>query len=604
MRTALRLVAATGVAIALTGTIFLVPTLWGRPWSIDHFFARVFLEFVLAHPMLLSQLRILEPWGLDFHSDDLDDFSTAFAREELRSARENLEMLRSWERDDLSPAQRLSLDVLDWFLAARVEGERFLLHDYPLNQLDGVQSALPDFMVNVHQVHGERDARRYVARLERFGPALDQVIGGVRERAERGVVPPRFVLAAVRREIAGFLAPPPAQNALRVAFAEKLAALPDLDEARRDVLLAACERAIAEIVYPAYRRVAELVGELEAAASDEAGVWRLPDGDAYYAWALRQHTTTSLAADEIHSLGRSEVERIQSELRAILAAEGGTGDLAADLARLDHDERFLYADSEEGRARVLADYRAIVTETAPRLPGLFGRLPRAPVEVGPVPGFREAGAPGAYYWPPPFDGSKPGVFFVNLRAVSDVRRFAMRTLAFHEAIPGHHLQIALSFELEGVPFFRRVVPFTAFVEGWALYAERLAAEQGFHPTPFDRAGQLQAELFRAARLVVDTGLHAERWTREQAIDWMVQNTGLPEGDVVAEVERYVVDPGQACAYKIGQLEILRLREGARSALGVDFDLREFHDVVLGSGALPMELLERLVEEWIARKRSA
>jgi uncharacterized protein (DUF885 family) len=598
MRRGLRSVAVLLLAAALAGAVFLVPTLWGRPWSIDHFFARVFLEFVLAHPMLLSQLRILEAWGLDFHSDDLDDFSVEFAREEVRSARENLERLRSWDRDALSPGQRLSADVLDWYLASVVEGERFLLHDYPLNQLDGVQSALPDFMLNVHQVRTERDARRYVARLERFGTALDQVIEGMRERARLGIVPPRFVLAAVEREVLDFVAPEPASSVLRTELAEKLIALPGLEAGRRDALLAESERAIAGVVYPAYRRVVELVRSLQAAAGDEAGVWRLPDGDAYYTWALRRHTTTSLSPEEIHSLGLAEVARIQSELRAILAAEGGTGDLAADLANLDRDPRFLYPDGDEGRAEVLDDYRAIVSEVTPRLPGLFGRLPRAPVEVEPVPPFREAGAAGAYYWPPPLDGSKPGVFFVNLRNLGDVRRFAMRTLTFHEAVPGHHLQIALAIELDGIPMFRRVVPFTAFVEGWALYAERLAAEQGFHPTPLDRAGQLQAELFRAARLVVDTGLHAQRWTREQSIDWMLRSTGLPEGDVVAEVERYIVDPGQACAYKIGQLEILRLRERARNALGPAFDLREFHDVVLGSGGLPMVLLERVVEGWI------
>jgi uncharacterized protein (DUF885 family) len=602
MSRGLRVVGAVVAAALLASTIFLVPTLWGRPWSIDHFFARVFLEFALSHPMLLSQLRILEPWGLDFHSDELDDFSVEFARQEVSRARDQLEMLRSWDRASLSPEQRFSADVLDWFLATRVEGERFLLHDYPLNQLDGVQSALPDFMLNVHQIHDESDARSWIARLERFGPALDQVIEGVRERARRGVVPPRFVVEAVRREVAELVAPPPAQNVLQVGFAKALDALPELDPARREALLAASERAIAEVVVPAYQRVAEVLAELAGAASDEAGVWRLPDGDAYYAWTLRQHTTTSLSADEIHRLGGAEVERIQSELRAILAAEGGTGDLAADLVRLDRDERFLYPDTEAGRAKILADYRAILAETAPRLAALFGRLPRATVEVEPVPAFREKGAAGAYYWPPPFDGSKPGTFFVNLRSVADVRRFAMRTLAFHEAIPGHHLQIALSFEMQGVPFFRRVIPFTAFSEGWALYAERLAAEQGFHPTPLDHAGQLQAELFRAARLVVDTGLHAKRWTREQAIDWMARNTGLPESDVVAEVERYIVDPGQACGYKIGQLEILRLRERARGALGPEFDLREFHDVVLGGGSLPMLLLERVVEEWIESKR--
>jgi uncharacterized protein (DUF885 family) len=552
--------------------------------------------------MLLSQLRILEPWGLDFHSDELDDFSVEFAREEARRAGEQLAMLRSWPPASLSPEQRFSADVLDWFLATRVEGERFLLHDYPLNQLDGVQSALPDFMLNVHQVRDEGDARSWIARLRRFGPALDQVVAGVRERARRGVVPPRFVVEAVRGEVAELVSPAPPEHVLHVGLAERLDALEGLDPARREALLAESERAIGEVVLPAYRRVAEVLRELADLATDDAGVWRLPEGEAYYAWTLRQHTTTALSADQIHQLGTAEVARIQAELGAILAAQGGTGDLGVDLARLDRDERFLYPDTNEGREQILADYRAIVAETGPRLPALFGRLPRAALAVEPVPAFREAGAAGAYYWPPPFDGSKPGTFFVNLRSVPDVKRFAMRTLAFHEAVPGHHLQIALSFEMEGVPFFRRVVPFTAFVEGWALYAERLAAEQGFHPTPLDRAGQLQAELFRAARLVVDTGLHAKRWTRERAIAWMVRSTGLPEGDVVAEVERYIVDPGQACAYKIGQLEILRLRDRARSALGPGFDLREFHDVVLGSGALPMVLLERVVEEWIANRR--
>jgi uncharacterized protein (DUF885 family) len=603
MRPALRAAGVLAAAIVLAGAILLVPTLRGRPWSIDHFFARVFVEFVLAHPMLLSQLRILEPWGLDFHSDELDDFSLEFARQEVRRAGEQLEMLRSFQRDSLSPEQRFSADVLDWFLANRVEGEAFLLHDHPLNQLDGVQGALPDFMLNVHPIHDEGDARDWLARLERFGPALDQVVAGVRERARRGVVPPRFVVEAVRRQVTELVTPAPAQSVLHLGFAERLDALDGLDPARRAALLAASERAIAEVVVPAYGRVAEVLAELAGVATDDAGVWRLPDGEAYYAWTLRQHTTTALSADEIHRLGAAEVERIRGELGAILAAEGGTGDLDADLARLDRDPRFLYPESDEGRERILADYRAIVAETTPRLPALFGRLPRAALAVEPVPGFREAGAAGAYYWPPPLDGSRPGTFFVNLRSVADVKRFAMRTLAFHEAVPGHHLQIALAIEMEGVPFFRRVVPFTAFVEGWALYAERLVAEHGFHPTPLDRAGQLQAELFRAARLVVDTGLHAKRWTREQAIAWMVRSTGLPEGDVTAEVERYIVDPGQACAYKIGQLEILRLRERARTALGPAFDLRAFHDVVLGGGSLPLVLLERVVEEWIARERT-
>jgi uncharacterized protein (DUF885 family) len=241
-------------------------------------------------------------------------------------------------------------------------------------------------------------------------------------------------------------------------------------------------------------------------------------------------------------------------------------------------------------------------DAAARLPALFGRLPKAPVRVERIPIFKEQEAPGAYYMPPPLDGSKPGIFYANLRSVREIPKLGMRTLAYHEAIPGHHLQIAIAQELPDLPIFRRVVPFTAYAEGWALYAERLALEEGFHPTPYDRIGALVAELFRAVRLVVDTGLHAERWTRERAIEYMLANTGMPDTDVVAEIERYIVWPGQACAYKIGQLTILDLRERAQRELGDRFELRDFHDVVLGSGSLPLDLLERRVVEWIETKR--
>jgi uncharacterized protein (DUF885 family) len=274
--------------------------------------------------------------------------------------------------------------------------------------------------------------------------------------------------------------------------------------------------------------------------------------------------------------------------------------LGDTLRALHADPRFRYeGDDDATRARILADYQAIVDEASRRMPELVTRLPKAPVVVERVPAFKEAGAAGAYYMPPPLDGSKPGVFYANLRSPDEILKFGMRTLAYHEAIPGHHLQIALAQELTGVPMFRRVVPFTAYIEGWALYAERIAGEQGWHPTPMDRLGMLVAEVFRAARLVVDTGLHAQRWTREQAIDYMLANTGMPEGEVVAEVERYIVLPGQACAYKVGQLKILELRERARTQLGPRFDLRAFNDLVLANGALPLVLLEEVVDEWLA-----
>jgi len=630
------------VVLALAAlAVFAVPTIWGRPWSIEHFYTRVFLETLWAHPELLSQLRVLEPYGIRWHNDDLDDYSVSFSQREAERVRENLRTLRDYPLDEQTPEQRFSTRVLEWYLQVLADGEPYQFHGFPLDQFSGVQTELPDFLLNVHQIHDERDARDYVARLEKTGVAIDQVIDSMRFRMGRGVVPPRVIVERVREDVERFLADGPEASPLVTSFAERVAKLDDVPEDERAELVESARRAVAETVWPAWERLRAFVPELAAKAPEEVGAWALPDGSLYYGWALRFHTTTDLDADAIHELGLREVERIHGEMRAILEAEGypvaevtteavaspsefaesaevaassepGTGALPepppavvpslGDVLRAVHAEpRFRYPDGDEARARILAEYQAIVDEAQRRLPELVTRLPKAPVRVERVPAFKEAGAAGAYYMPPPLDGSKPGIFYANLRSPGEVARFGMRTLAYHEAIPGHHLQVALAQELTGVPFFRRVIPFTAYIEGWALYAERVAAEQGWHPTPMDRLGQLVAEVFRAARLVVDTGLHARRWTREQAIDYMLRNTGMPETEVAAEVERYIVLPGQACAYKVGQMKILELRERAREKRGPRFDPRAFDDLVLSRGALPLELLEEVVDEWLAKQ---
>ncbi len=596
-----------GVALALPAValaVFLVPTLWGRPWSIDHWFLRVLVEVALEHPMLLSYARVLEPWGLDFHSDDLEDFSVAAERRLEAQTDRIRQELDQWDPAKLSAGQRLSADVLRWYLDDRIAHGSFRFHDYPVQQMEGLQTLLPDFMLNIHRIDSPRAARNYVKRLEGFSLALDQIGERVRVREEHGVVPPRFVLTGVHRQIAALMEPKPEAHPLATHLDDALAALPSVAPDERSALLARTHRVIEESIVPAYARLDARIAEQERDATNDAGVWRLPDGDGYYRAALRSETTTSLTPDEVHAIGLREVERIEGEMRTILAGEGiDASDLRAALDRLAHDERQLHPDTEEGRREILDGYTAILRDAQARLPSLFGRLPKAPVVVERVPAFKEKGAAGAYYNPPSFDGTRPGTFFANLRAPREVVKFGMRTLTYHEAVPGHHLQIALAFEQEAIPFFRRVIPFTAFIEGWALYAERLAAEQGFHPTPLDRLGQLQAELFRAVRLVVDTGIHARRWTREQAIEWMLAHTGMGEVEVTAEIERYVVLPGQACAYKIGQMKLLELRERARVALGAragdEAFLRGFHDAVLANGALPLEVLEREMDRWIA-----
>ncbi len=581
---------------------FLVPTLWGKPWSIDHFFTRELVYLALDHPMLLSFARVLDPWGLDYYSDDLEDFSLQSDRLELRRAARVLDGLREFRRDELSDSQRLSYDILEWFLEQQIAGAPFLEHDYPVNAFDGSQGFLPDFMLNIHQVNDVADAESYLARVEKMGTAIDQLIERVDAAAAKGIVPPSFILARAREGMAEFTTPSPAENSLVLKLARRADEVPELSETSASFVDRAIEQ-VTDSVLPAYQRLDAQLARLQAEASADAGAWKLPNGDAYYRWALRGHTTTSMTPDEIHASGQAEVERIHREMRKLFAERGTpTEDAAAGLKALGLEDGQRYPANEAGRAEILADHQAVIDEVWGRLGEWFPRVPRAPVAVERVPLFREAGSAGAYYLPPPLDGSKPGVFYKNLANVEESPRFGLRTLTYHEAVPGHHLQIALAMESEELPLFRRFMPFTAFSEGWALYAERLADEVGLLPTLEDRLGQLQAENFRAVRLIVDTGLHAKGWSREKAVDTMVALTGMARTDVVREVERYVVAPGQACAYKVGQLKILELRARAREALGEGFDLRAFHGLVLEGGARPLEVLEREVEAWIQSQR--
>ncbi len=590
-----KILIASGL-LAFAAAVFLIPTMWFKPWSIDHFYGRTFLVFALRHPMMLSQMRLLEPMGLDFHSDDLDDASIEFQRREAAWTEKQLAVLRSYDREGMDESGRLSYDVLEFFLDDQVRGKRFLLHNYPVNQLSGVQGQLPEFMINTHQINDRSDAEAFIERLTRFGTFFDQVIAGLEERRRLGIVPPRFVLEKSLEEMRGLIAPAPRESALFKHFAEQVA---KLENGAGDQLTARVEQALETSVYPAYRRLIEATAALEEIATTDDGVWKLPDGEDLYAYRLRHYTTTEMSAEEVHRLGLEQVTMIEAEMRQILTAEGlESEDLGAAMEGLLADPRFSHEDSDAGRQQILEEFRAIIEEVEQGIGEIFDVRPAAEVAVDRVPEFRQATAPGAYYDSPPFDGSRPGTFYANLRNVEEHARFAMRTLAYHEAIPGHHFQNALAQEQKGVPFFRRVIPFTAYGEGWALYAEQLAAEHGFQDDPYDRLGYLQAQLFRAVRLVVDTGIHHSRWTREQAIDYMESHTGIAHSDVVAEIERYIVNPGQACAYKVGQLKILELRRRARDTLGERFDLRRFHNVVLTSGAVPLTILEQLVERWI------
>jgi uncharacterized protein (DUF885 family) len=591
----------TAIGAALVGigaAAFLVPTCWGKPWSINHLGTRALVEIALESPEILTTAHALERYGLDWYSDDLSDRSLEHRQELLARIDPYLELVRSYDPDSLDPEERISRDVLEWLLVEAQTGKKFAFHDYPLNQMSGTQSSLPDFMLNMHQIDDLEGAKDYVTRVSKFDTALDQVMGVMKHQEELGVIPPRFVITRVLDEMRAFISVAPEEHVLYTHMVDKLGAI-EASEDERAAVLDALRLAIDGDVYPVYRRLIEYYERLEKIATTDDGVWKLPDGEEFYAHRLRFWTTTTLTPDEIHETGLREVERIQSEMRTILEAEGyEVTSIGETLRTLSKEPRFVYPDTDEGRAQILADYQAIIDDINANLDGLFDHRPEAPVEVRRVPEFKEETAPAAYYSPPALDGSRPGVFYVNLRSVEEIPKLGMRTLAYHEAVPGHHFQIALSLENDRLPFFRRIIPLSAYGEGWALYTEQLAAEHGFQDDPYDRLGYLDAQLFRAVRLVVDTGIHAKRWTRESALRYMLDNSGLGEKDATSEVERYIVFAGQACSYMIGRIRLLELRERARDRLGERFTLPEFHDLILLGGPLPLDILEREVDRWI------
>ena len=591
--------------VLLLGGAFLAHSWYFKPVNINIFFARAFLQVALESPEMLSSIHVLEQFGIKGHNAELDDESMAAGDRLFSHMKESRQVLLSYADEDLAEkdimSKRIALNLMDSLL----DVEKYRFHNYPVNQLFGVQNGFPSFMESTHQVHSVRDAEDYVSRLSQVGRKFDQVLDGLRHREALGILPPQFVVTKVLEEMRAFVATPAEEGILMVALTDKMkeADLPQSEQQR--IALEAREQ-IESTVYPAYRTLIDYFVTLDSKVSENHGVWALPDGDNFYRLAMRLFTTTDYSPEYLHDFGLSEVKRIQAEILEILETEGWdvSQGFHSAISELAEDPQFYYSDSGEGREQILADYRAILDEISAGLEPYFDVTPKAGLEVDRVPEFKEKTSPGAYYQMPAMDGSREGVFYANLYDIKATPRYSMRTLAYHEGIPGHHFQLAIQQQQEELPFFRRLIPAVAYAEGWALYAERLAWELGFQDDPYDNIGRLQAELFRAVRLVVDTGIHNKRWSHKQAIDYMIRNTGMAESDVVAEVERYFVMPGQALAYKVGMTKLLELRELARSELGNRFDMREFHNVILTNGSVPLDILEELVRQYIADKQAA
>ncbi|MGI1945934.1 DUF885 domain-containing protein [Shewanella glacialipiscicola] len=576
-----------------------------KPFFFRAFLDRSVVKMAFESPETLTSLGFLESVGITGHNAELDDDSPEAMDKTFAQVRDLRETLLSYSDADLDENPRISKDIALYLADFALVSEPYRYHNYPLNQLFGVQNGYPSFMQAQHQVHSVGDAENYLSRLQKVKLKFAQTLEGLKIREAKGIIPPKFVIERVLTEMNDFVVTPIQDNILYSSFKTKLAGT-DISADEQVRLLAAAEADITAYVHPAYQLFIDYFTQLQAKAGTDDGYWALPNGDLAYEQLLKFFTTTNYTADEIHTKGLAEVDRIQTEIMTILAEEGYdvSQGFSVAIETLAAEPKFYYEDSDAGRAQILVDYQHILDEVNAGLGDAFRIRPQAGMEVVRIPEFKEKTAPGAYYQQPAIDGSRPGRFYANLYDIKATPKYGMRTLAYHEGIPGHHFQIAVAMELEGMPLIRKMAPFTAYIEGWALYSERLAWELGFQQNSFDNIGRLQAELFRAVRLVVDTGIHHSRWTREQAIDYMKKNTGMSDRDVTAEIERYIVMPGQATAYKVGMMKILELREKAKLALGTQFDLKDFHDVVLKNGAVPLDILETLVERYIADTKSA
>jgi uncharacterized protein (DUF885 family) len=578
----------------------------GKPFTINQLANRQALVFLTQNPEVFSQVGLVDGTILDWHSDKLAPVGVKKRDDDYAELERFAAEVHGFNRASLNRQDQITYDILldQWETGLAYKRFDWLSSEglYPIAPMWGTQVQLASFMQSGHVVKNGKTARNYVKRLEAMGGKLDAVTAEMQRQAGLGVVLPVALLDRAEQGIRDTITPAPKDNPLVTSFSERMQKAQGIDPARQAQLAGDAAAALQKSVYPAYTRmITALEAERPAAAGQAAGVSRLPDGAAYYALALKQMTTTDYTPEQVHALGLKEVARVTGEMDTLLKSQGlATGTVAQRMQALLKDPRFLQPNTEEGRKQVLARYQAILDEVALRLPEYFRTVPPAKLKVERVPASAEKGSAGAYYQPAAMDGSRAGTFFANLRDTSETASWQMKTLAYHEGIPGHHLQISTALGLKGLPLLRQQTLYSAYAEGWALYAERLAAEMGMYKDdPFGDLGRLQAELFRSTRLVVDTGIHAMGWTREQAIAYMVDTTGMAESEVTSEVERYMGQPGQACAYKVGQLKILELREKAKAALGPRFSLKDFHAVVLENGGVPLTLLEKLVDDWIA-----
>ena len=567
----------------------------------NQMFDDMYMEHVMRSPNWQSFL------GMKDNQDKWSDIDDAEALASVELSKVQLAKVKA----DINPAHLDEQTQLSYRLFLQrwqddIDSLKWRDHSYPITQMRGTHTSVATMLINQHPISNLDDAQDYIARLNAIPKLFDQLQEILLKRADKGVITPKFtwpeMINASQNIITGAPFDDGEASTIWADFNKKIAQL-DTDEDTKQQLLDDAKAALLNSVKPAYDSLIALMHELETRANDDDGAWKLPNGEAYYQYRLESITTTKLTAQEIHDIGLAEVARIHDEMRAIMKQVGFEGSLQEFFEFMRVDPQFYYPDTEEGRQRYLDEATALIDNMKGRLDELFYTKPKADLVVKAVEPFREKSAGKAFYQRPAPDGSRPGMYYANLYKMSSMPTYQMEALAYHEGIPGHHMQLAISQELDGLPRFRRFGSATAYTEGWGLYSEFVPKEMGLYEDPYSDFGRLAMELWRACRLVVDTGIHQLRWTRQEAIDYLVENTPNPVADAEKAIGRYIVWPGQATAYKIGMLKIIELREKARDALGEKFDIRGYHDVILRNGPLPLSMLEEEVDKWIAKQRT-
>lgn len=534
-----------------------------------------------------------------------DNLSPAFEKETNEINKHQLKALKDIDPDKLDDATRLSLELAIRNLELDLKNYQWRLHTYPVNQMYATHTGIASLLINQHRIDDVSDAEAYISRLNALPQHFNQVIENLKERAKAGVIVPKFVFPYVISDGQNLITGAPyddgKDSTLYADFKGKVGKLSVSDD-EKSALIEKAKTAMLDSVKPAYEKLNGYLTDLEKKATTDDGAWKLPEGHKFYQHRLNVYTTTDMSADKIHEVGLQDVERIHGEMREIMKKVKFDGSLQEFFEFMRTDKQFYYPETEEGKQRYLNEATAMIDIMKGRLDELFITKPKADLVVKAVEPFREKSAGKAFYQRPAPDGSRPGIYYANLYKMSSMPTYQMEALAYHEGVPGHHMQLSIMQELEDVPSFRKFGGYTAYTEGWGLYSELVPKEIGLYQDPYSDFGRLAMELWRACRLVVDTGLHSKKWTREETIDWLAENSPNPHEDVVKAIERYIVMPGQATAYKIGMMKIVELRENAKKELGDKFDIREFHDVVLANGAVPLDVLERLVGDWVNQKK--